>query len=547
MSGTVTPPKPARQKSEALGGKVGRGMSWMASATLIVKILSFASTIVLGRLLSEDDYGVYGMAMGLSAFAQVLRDGGMRRILIQKQAHRYAGLSGPMYWFSGSFNMAAGVLLGAAAFPLAWLYDEPELAGVLLATAVSIPLTTAMGVYRAKMAVDLQFRQLAAMNTYGAVVRYASMILFAMLGFGALSFTLPLVAMSIFEGAYGYWATRDSPWRRSPRFRLWPALWSKAKWIVLGTLAMATLRQGDYFVFGLLKARQWLSTGAVGQYVFAFQIAVQINVLVAVNLQAVLFPALTKLVHEPMRYVQAVLRATRVMMLVGSVFGLGLACVMSPLESLLWDGKWAESVGAVMWMAAFFPMRLLTSVLNSAQMSRGRFKEWFWLTLLQGVGMMGAAAIAGLLFNHAEQLSLIIGLYFLVGVTPTCLWGMARCGVPWKQSLLAVTPAWLVVCAAGGLTLILAHLVEPISMGHVRWVDLSFEVMLRGVTFSVLAVIGLRVFARRSLAETVEVAPARTRRMVRKILRLPAPGRGAATAVSQSEAVVAAEDVREES
>jgi O-antigen/teichoic acid export membrane protein len=519
----MTAPSGSDKKHEALGGKVSRGMSWMVIATIFGKAFSFITTFILGILLTESDYAVYGIAMGIAAFAQVLRDGGMRQVLIQKQAHRYKSLSGPVFWLSAVFNGTAGLLLAAAAWPIAALYSEPQLAPVLLATAISIILTTPLGVYRAKMAVDLHYRRLAELNTTSAFVRYTFMILFALLGFGPLAFTLPLVVRALYEAAFGYHVTKDKPWTRPPRRRLWPALWAKSKWLVFGTFAMSTLRQGDYLVLGWLKIAGLLTLGVVGQYVFAYQIAVQINVLVAVNLQSVLFPALSKLAKEPQRHARAVLRATRVMMLVGCGFGLALATTFEPLQTVLWNHKWAGAVAPVMWMAAFFPMRLLTSVLNSAQMSKGRFKEWFWLTLVQGTGMMLAAAFAGSIFNTAGQISLIIGIYFALGVAPTVVWGLSRVGVPVKPILAAIIPTWLIAAAAASATLVIVAQIQLPTIINPR-ATAAVEVLIRGSIFSLLYLFALRTITPAALAETIDIAPKRIARPVKRILRLkPAP------------------------
>ncbi len=515
----MTAPSGSDKKHEALGGKVSRGMSWMVIATVFGKAFSFITTFVLGILLTESDYAVYGIAMGIAAFAQVLRDGGMRQVLIQKQAHRYKSLSGPVFWLSAVFNGSAGTLLALAAWPLAALYSEPQLAPVLLATAISIILTTPLGVYRAKMAVDLHYRRLAKLNTTSAFVRYSFMILFAVIGMGPLAFTLPLVCVALYEAFFGFMVTRDKPWTRPPRKRLWPALWARSKWLVFGTFAMSTLRQGDYLVLGLLKVAGLLASGAVGQYVFAYQIAVQINVLVAVNLQTVLFPALSKLADEPQRHAAAVLRATRVMMLVGCGFGLGLACTYEPIQTLLWEKKWENTVAPVMWMAAFFPMRLLTSVLNSAYMSKGRFKEWFWLTLVQGTGMMIAATFAGSLFDTAGQISLVIGIYFALGVAPTVVWGLSRVGVPVKPTLAAIIPTWLIAAAAAAATIAIATNIQLPTIINPR-ATAAVEVLIRASIFSILYLFALRTITPAALTETIDIAPKRIARPIKRIMLL---------------------------
>jgi len=535
-----------KPKQQALGRKVSKGVSVMVLSTFIIKTLSFVATFVLGLLLDEADYAVYGIAMGIATFAQVLRDGGMRQILIQKQAHRYGKLSGPVFWLSGAFNGTAGILLGAAAFPLAALYNEPELGPVLLATAASIFFSTSLGIYRAKMAVDLNYRRLAEARTLSSAVRYVSMIGFAALGFGPLAFTLPLVICVLAEGAFGFYVTREKPWTRPPRFRLWPALWAKSKWLIFGTFAMSTLRQGDYLVLGWLKILGLISVTAVGQYVFAYQIAVQINVLVVGNLQAVLFPALSKLTNEHERHRRAVLRAIRVMMLFGSGFGLILACTFEPLQVILWGDKWAPATEAVVWMAVFFPLRLLTGVLNSAQLSKGRFREWFWLTLVQGTGMMVAAALAGLAanrfigtllafsFEHALGIrlvlpalpdnssgiiSLVIGVYFAIGIAPTVVWGFKRMGIPFRQTVRAILPTWIVACIAAAVTMYLVRFVPLPTDAPLRVVAL-IDYCIRFVLFGGLYVVLLRAVQPHALAETIDVIPKKYSKRVNRLLFL---------------------------
>lgn len=518
----MTPKPPARAKQEALGRTISTGVSWMVIATSVTKVFSFVSTIVLGILLTKDDYAVYGIAIGIAAFAQILRDGGMKQILIQKQAFRYPRLSGPVFWMSAVLNGMAGLLLGAAAWPLAAWYGEPELGPVLLATAVSIILTTPLGIYRAKMSVDLRYRQLATLQAWSSVSRYSTMILFAAMGLGPLSFTLPLVVRVLVEGVYGFIITRDKPWTRPPRLRLWPAIWGQSKWLFFGTFAMSMLSNGDYLVLGWLKVAGHVSMAAVGQYVFAYQIAVQINIIVAGNLQAVIFPALSRLAAEPARHARAVLRATRIMTLVGSGMGLGLACIFEPLQVILWNQKWEAATGAVFWMAAFFPMRLLTSVLNAAQMSKGRFREWFLLSLLQGAGMMGAAAIAGIFFDTSGAIAMVIGIYFTLGVAPTALWGLKRCGVPVRATAGAVVPAWVLACGAAAATLALADLV-PMPAGLPPRLLAAVEMLLRGSLFGLLYLAGLRAVLPGALAEVVDIAPKRYGRRVSRVFLLRTP------------------------
>ena len=51
----------------------------MAGSSLATRVGSFAAQIALGRLLSDEDFGVYAIAISIGALASVLRDGGAHR------------------------------------------------------------------------------------------------------------------------------------------------------------------------------------------------------------------------------------------------------------------------------------------------------------------------------------------------------------------------------------------------------------------------------------------------------------------------------------
>lgn len=522
------PATPAKQ--QGLGARVGRGVSWMMLATVVGKGGSFIANIVLGWLLAKEQFGVFSVALGVASIAGVFREGGIRQVLIQKDAARYSRLSGAAFALGTRINLAAGGTLALLAPLLAAAYGMP-ITWLLITMAIGIAISTPASIYRAKLAIDLKYRKLAELTAISAAARYGFTILFAFMGFGAMSLALPWIVVSIVEALYGWRATGDRPWSRPKATRLWAPLFARTRWLLTGGFAITLLRQGNYVVLGFLTTEL-----VVGVYFFAYQLVIQLNVLLAMSLQQVLLPALTKLRNAPERHREAVLRATRVMTFGGVVLALSLAVAIDPLEDIIWRGKWFDAVAAVQAMALFFPVRMLLSVMNAAMISRGKNKQWALLTLAQGAGLLVAAGIAGVFFHGPEQFAVVVGLYFATGVLAVLVIGLRSIGVRPLDMLGSLTPSWAIGLGCGAAVLHAdAALAEWINVPALAWMeaslgrpwgDITLQVIragVLGVAFNALFILSMRALQPALLGEVVQIAPGPIARRVRKILLLPKP------------------------
>jgi len=499
-------------------------MVWMLLATGAGKGASIVSQIVLGWLLSEDEFGVYAAAIGLASFVTVLRDGGTRHILIQKGADRWAGLSGPAFWMASSIALAMGVLLGAGAGLVPWIpfregsgYADPRLPGVMAAIALSLVIAPPGMLSVARLGTQLRFGAIASLNTQTAIVRHATMIAFALLGFGPLSFALPLVCQALYQNIGGYLLTRDAVWTRPVRLRMWPALLARSKWLMVQAVSRSLLLMGDYAALGLIVRDEVL-----GVYFFAYQIVLQVQVLISVNLQNVLFPSLSKLKGEPARFRAAVVRSVRVLSLFSCAGAIGLAVVYDPLERLIWGEKWDASVAAVHAMALFFPFRMLFNVLNSALLAHGLYRRVSLLTLLAGIGLVVVAVVSGSITDDVGAIALGVALYFGTGITALVVLALRGVGVTPGSVLSGVVPPWIlgVVCAAPCIAL------QRTALDHAPPV---VTVFVCGALFGVLYAIGARLLFVGTLGETMAIIPGRLRPIARRIMVLPKPAKTATT------------------
>lgn len=442
------------QPAAALGRTVGRGATWMLGATVLAKGAALVSQIVLGFLLSEGDFAVFGVAIALSGVVQVFRDGGVREVLIQRGPAEYPSLAGSVFYLAGAMNMGAAAVIAGLALALTAIkglpesYGDPRLPAMLLVIALSIPLATPAAVLQAKLRLDLRFEALSRIALGSALVRNAAIIVLALWLKSPMAFVWPLVLVAVLESAWSYLATRDAPWLRRAEVARWGGLLRSGVWMIAQTLANVMLDVASFAVIGLIMPKE-----PVGLYVFAYTWIAQVGTLLGFALQQVLFPALVRLKEEPERLRAAVRRAQGVQMMLGAAASIGLAVVMDPLEGLIWQGRWDGAVAAVMILGAFFPFRVTFGLSTAVMMARGRFKGLAGLTAMEGVLVVGAGAAGAALHGSAEGVAWWTGGALLVGRVLCTYLAFRDLPLTFRDVAGAMAPPWILAVAAGAAVL----------------------------------------------------------------------------------------------
>ena len=491
-----------------LSRAVTHGSFWMMLSAAIQRGASFGAQIVLGWLLTERDFGIFALAMSIYALASALRDGGVRQLLIQRHAH-YDRLLGPMFWMALAFNTLTGVVLAMAAPRVAWALDEPTLVSLIVILAIAQPLGTPSAILTARLSIDLRFREAGRIAAVSSLVRYLGTIGLAAAGFGPLSFVLPLPLLGIIEGAMAYAYTREKPWLRPAKPRTWPRMLAEARWIFIGTFGTAAVNLG-----AALTIKPFVPTAVVGVYYFAFQVIVQVGMLLSANILQVLFPAFARINDDPARLSAAASRALRQLMLIATPMCLGLAATFGPLELLVWHGKWKAAADVVRAIALLYPAVIASSVPLALQQAGGRFRAAGLTLLAMGVASLGGSMIGARITGTAVGIAIFTSVA-TGAVSIAVTWAtMRRTGVSSKAILAAIAPAWLISCVAFTASYWLDGLLAE------RSTPAMIRVGASGVVFVVVFCATARLSIPNHVEEALSVMPARIRGAVARLLRI---------------------------
>lgn len=160
-----------------------------------VLLLGIIATMVLSRLLTPAEVGVYSLGAVLVALAQVVRDFGVGQYLIQEKQLDTVKLRAALATsLLVAWLLAALVLLASA--PLAHFYDEPRLTLVLRLLSVNFLLIPFSALTLPMLRRQLRFRAIYAINAANSVVNLLVAVLLALQGCSYMSMVWAALAGS---------------------------------------------------------------------------------------------------------------------------------------------------------------------------------------------------------------------------------------------------------------------------------------------------------------------------------------------------------------
>lgn len=388
MSGKVnTESSVSLLDTQRLGRVTVQGISWTLASSSFAKAASFLSQITLGWLLSPSDFGVYALAISAAALVDGLRNGGTDRILVQR-GKEYDELASPIFKIALLFNLLAMSTLMLCAPLAAQAFNTPDLPPLIVIIALALPLTTPVAVLRAKLTIDLRFKNISEVDSLSALIRACSVVVFALLGFGPLSFVLPLFIVAIYEGVAFARHARLWPRTQTPARSIAGGILRDARWVIIASFGLAMCLRGTFFAVGLLEEHS-----LVGVYFFGSQLSMSFLDLLAPGIAAVMLSTFSKVSQQPQLQARGYLKSIRMLCLITIPACVVLAIMAEPIIRILWFGKWDAAIPVVQVLVLFLPAALLSIVSLALVEARGRWALRAILIYIHAIAMIICAVI----------------------------------------------------------------------------------------------------------------------------------------------------------
>lgn len=392
--------------------KAASGFAWLTAQTLGAKAIAMLGQIVLAWFLIPEDFGLFGMAMTVQAFTQIIQQAGLREILIYRHRN-YERWANSAFWMACALGFASGAVLAASAPLAGHFYHDQRVIGLLLVLAAAAPISGLDVVADARLQSQFRFGYLASTNLLTAAAQLVLSVLFARLGFGAYSFVLPRPFMSILRLSM-LWVAARPPVRLRLQLRRWRYMIGDSFTLFAGNLVDMLTWQGDYILLG-----QHSTAEIVGIYFFAFNLSVQTMQLFTSNLTGVLFPALSHLQSDPKRQNRAFLNAARLLAIIAVPLCILQAVLADPVIHILFKPKWYPAIPVLQVLSLGMAIRVVASPGGSLLNAQGRFKTNLIASIINAMVFLSLVWLGATWYNDwraATSTALAVAIYYtLIG------------------------------------------------------------------------------------------------------------------------------------
>ncbi|MBR5076746.1 MAG: MOP flippase family protein [Bacteroidales bacterium] len=169
-----------------LAGKTTSGIVWTTVSAIVRSVVGLLQVSILTRLLTKADFGIVAIANIFIGFTHIFLDLGLSSGILHKQgitSREYSSL----FWL----NVMMGALLTAilcAITPLvARAYNEPSLIRILSLLSLTIFFYSFGSQHRTVQQKQMQFRTMALIEIFAALITISSAVFLALKGFGVYS------------------------------------------------------------------------------------------------------------------------------------------------------------------------------------------------------------------------------------------------------------------------------------------------------------------------------------------------------------------------
>lgn len=367
-------------------------------ASLAVGIVA---TMLLARLLTPAEVGVYSVAMALLALAATVRDMGAGNYLLQEKELTIDRIRA-VWAVQLGLGTALALLVGGLSGPAAWFYDEPRMRDIMLLLALNYLINPFGSLTHAALMRDMRYDAVAVMRFSSSLSGALVSVWLAWLGHGPISLAWgSLCATAMNAGVAIVFRPRHYPWL--------PGLKELRRVLGFGTrLTYASILNtvataAPEFLLGKLQ-----SLAAAAFYSRANGLVNLFSRLVTDAVYPVALSLFSRESREGKALGKPFLRSLSYITVLSWSFCLTLMFVAHPAVRVLYGPQWDDSVALTRWLAGCMALLAPVPLCTAALIGSGNVKLVVQATAVSA-GATVAAAVAGAMLGLQA-----LGVFLLV-------------------------------------------------------------------------------------------------------------------------------------
>lgn len=421
-------------------------------------VVSIGSSMVIARLLTPAEIGVFSVAMVMLSFLQALRDFGAGQYLVQEKqldTERIRAVWTVQLITGFSFCIVAWL----AAAPVARYYNDVRIENIMRVIALNFAVSPFGSLTYAWLMREMRFGSLAVMRFAGNLGGAAVSITLAWYGYGPISLAIGSLSSTVVNALI---AAKLRP----SHFPWLPGVLHLRRVIsfggaVSGESLLNALSEGAP---DLLLAKFQSMTGT-GLFSRAFGLVSMCSHLFTDAIHSVAFGALAKEAREQGNVSALFVKATLYLTAVGWTFLLWIAVMAEPLVQALYGDQWRDAVPLVKWISLAWIFGLPASFCGATLIAIGKPRVVLKVAIANTVQRVVLCLVGALVSTQFLAVCLIISfsassaIWFGAFMHHIDLRLRDLAQVAWRSGVVSVIS---IAPIAGGVWLLSSVMLNPV-------------------------------------------------------------------------------------
>ena len=364
--------------------KTASATKWSTISEFAAKCIVPITNMILARLLTPEAFGVVATVNMIVSFADVFRDAGFQKYLIQhdfdsiETLDKYTNVA---FWTNLLISIILWAIICIFSNPISIAVGNPGLEMVIIVASASLPLTSFSSIQMARFKREFDFKTLLPIRIISVLIPFVVTVPLAFVFHNYWALIIGTVAGNL---ANAVLLTLKSQWKPGLyyNFNILKDMFWYSWWILLESISVWATTYIDTFIVGL-----FLSTYYIGLYKTAMSTVNQIMGLIIAATAAPLFSALSRLKNDKNALEETYLRYIRAISLVVFPLGIGIWLYKDVVVQILLGGQWTEATDFVgLWGLIYAVTIVLGSYCNSIYNAIGKT----YLSLLSQILQLAA-------------------------------------------------------------------------------------------------------------------------------------------------------------
>lgn len=350
--------------SQSLREKTIRSLALVGGSQVISRVISFATTIIMARILSPNDYGAMAMATLVIGFIAFFNEIGISAAIVQREKITEEELSG-CFFISTCFGLLCWVLSYFLGFAATDFFDVEILKDIMPVLGIGLITASLHAVSMGLMRKELRFKEISFLAIATVFIGSTLTVILGVMGYGIWSLVIGNV---ISQAIKTVWILYLAGWRPSVlggiRAGMNVALYglnityTRVLWFIYSS--------ADNAIVGKVVGQ-----GALGHYSMAFTLASLPSSHITGLVVNVSSPVFAKLQTDREALKSNVLSFIRGVAYISFPALAGLAAVAEELVLVVIGDKWAETILPFQILCILGFWKSIDPILSQALISTG--------------------------------------------------------------------------------------------------------------------------------------------------------------------------------